>query len=98
LITSGGVVPAPLLAELIRSGAQLRPLCHPGNDVAPEAGYRRSAALGALVRCRDTTCRFPNCDRPAEFCDVDHTIPYPLGLTHPSNLKCLCRKHRRSRA
>jgi hypothetical protein len=98
LITSGGVVPAPLLAELIRSGAQLRPLCHPGNDVAPEAGYRRSAALGALVRCRDTTRRFPNCDRPAEFCDVDHTIPYPLGLTHPSNLKCLCRKHRRSRA
>jgi hypothetical protein len=24
---------------------------------------------------------------------VDHTVPYPLGPTHPSNLKCLCRKH-----
>jgi hypothetical protein len=30
---------------------------------------------------------------PAEFCDIDHVIPYPLGGTHPSNLACLCRKH-----
>jgi hypothetical protein len=22
-----------------------------------------------------------------------HTLPYPLGPTHASNLKCLCRKH-----
>jgi hypothetical protein len=93
LITSGGVVPAPLLAELIRGGAKVRPVRHPGNDVAPGSGCRPSAALDAFVRCRDLTCRFPNCDRPAEFCDVDHTIPYPLGPTHPSNLKCLCRKH-----
>jgi hypothetical protein len=93
LITGGGTVPAPLLAELIRRGAQLRPLRHPGNDVPSESGYRPSVALDAFVRCRDVTCRFPNCDRPAEFCDVDHTIPYPIGPTHPSNLKCLCRKH-----
>lgn len=39
------------------------------------------------------TCRFPGCDQPTEFCDIDHTLPYPLGPTHPSNLKCLCRKH-----
>lgn len=25
--------------------------------------------------------------------DIDHTIPYPQGPTHPCNLKCLCRKH-----
>ncbi|OBF83756.1 hypothetical protein A5791_02795 [Mycobacterium sp. 852002-51163_SCH5372311] len=91
--TGGGMVPAPLLAELIRDGAQLRPIIHPGNRVEPEPGYRPSAALDRFVRCRDMNCRFPNCDQPAEFCDVDHTIPYPLGLTHPSNLKCLCRKH-----
>jgi len=23
---------------------------------------------------------------------IDHTVPYPFGPTHPSNLKCLCRK------
>jgi hypothetical protein len=93
LITAGGTVPAPLLAELIRGGAQLRPVHYPGNDVPAERGYRPSAALDAFVRCRDLTCRFPDCDRPAEFCDVDHTIPYPFGPTHPSNLKCVCRKH-----
>ncbi len=90
---SGAVVPNPLLGELIRAGAKIRPVRHPGDAVAPEASYRPSAELDRFVRCRDLTCRFPGCDRPAEFCDVDHTIAYPLGPTHPSNLKCLCRKH-----
>jgi hypothetical protein len=93
VLTSGGVLPNSLLGELIHGGAKVRPVRHPGNDVAAEVGYRPSAALERFVRCRDLTCRFPNCDRPAEFCDVDHTVPYPLGPTHPSNLKCLCRKH-----
>jgi hypothetical protein len=93
MITSGGSVPAPLLAELIRGGAQLRPVRHPCNDITSESGYRPSVALERFVRCRDLTCRFPNCDRPPEFCDIDHTIPYPTGPTHASNLKCLCRKH-----
>ena len=91
-IVGGGAVPAPLLAELIRSGAKLSPVHQPG-DASAESGYRPSAALERFIRCRDLTCRFPNCDRPAEFCDVDHTVPFPLGPTHPSNLKCLCRKH-----
>ncbi|MBV9353054.1 MAG: DUF222 domain-containing protein [Mycobacterium sp.] len=93
LINSGGAIPTPLLAELIQGGAKIRPVRHPGETAGPEPGYRPSAALERFVRCRDLTCRFPNCDRPAEFCDVDHTVPYPLGPTHPSNLKCLCRKH-----
>jgi hypothetical protein len=86
-------VPAPLLAELARDGAHVRRLVHPGTDPAPEPGYRPSSALEEFVRCRDMTCRFPNCDRPAQCCDVDHTIPWPQGPTHPSNLKVLCRKH-----
>jgi hypothetical protein len=89
---SGGTIPAPKVAELIRSGAKVRRLRHPGN-APPEPGYRPSAELERFVRCRDMTCRFPGCDRPAEFADIDHTIPYPIGPTHASNLKCLCRKH-----
>ena len=42
---------------------------------------------------RDLTCRFPNCYEPAEFCDIDHAVPWPLGPTHPSNLRTECRKH-----
>jgi len=77
---------------LIRGGAKITPVRLPA-DVPAESSYRPSAALERFVRCRDLTCRFPGCDRPAEFCDVDHTVPYPLGPTHPSNLKCICRKH-----
>jgi hypothetical protein len=42
---------------------------------------------------RDMTCRAPGCDRPAVFGDIDHTVAYPGGPTHPGNLKCYCRKH-----
>jgi hypothetical protein len=93
-VLGGPVIPADVLADLAARGAvELRPLVHPG-DSPPEPRYRPSQALADFVRCRDMTCRFPNCDRPAEFCDLDHTIPYDAGgLTHASNLKCLCRKH-----
>ena len=84
-------MPTPLLAELLRNGAKVRPLCAP--NTAPESGYRPSAKLERFVRARDLTCRFPGCSAPAESCDIDHVIPYPLGPTHPSNLACLCRKH-----
>ena len=87
----GGIVPTPLLAELIAAGAKVRHLRRPSDE--PEPGYRPSTALDEFVRFRDVTCRFPNCDTAAEFCDVDHTIPWPLGPTHASNLKCVCRKN-----
>jgi hypothetical protein len=91
LIVGGGILPAPLLAELIARGAKLRPVTAPKAD--PEPRYRPSTALDDYVRTRDLTCRFPGCDRPATRADVDHTVPYPAGPTHPGNLKCYCRIH-----
>lgn len=91
LLSGTEVMPTPLLAELLRNGATLRPLCTPA--AAPETRYRPSAQLARFIRGRDLTCRFPGCTAPAEYCDIDHVIPYPLGATHPSNLACLCRKH-----
>ena len=93
---SPGYVPGqgPLPAEAVRelaTTAKLKPLPRPADE--PEPDYRPSKALAAFVRARDLTCRFPNCDQPAECCDIDHTIPYPTGPTHPSNLKCMCRHH-----
>lgn len=90
-MTAGGVVPTPLLAQLIRNGAKLVPLRTPCEH--DEQQYRPSTALQRFIRCRDLTCRFPGCDAPAEQCDIDHAIAYPAGPTHPSNLRCLCRKH-----
>ena len=94
LVFGGAAMPATVLADLAARGvAELRQVIHPG-DSPPEPRYRPWAALAEFVRCRDLTCRFPGCDRPADFCDVDHTVPYHLGgPTHASNLKCLCRKH-----
>ncbi|OBJ67702.1 HNH endonuclease signature motif containing protein [Mycobacterium sp. 1274756.6] len=94
LLLGGPVLPAPLLAELIRNGATIRPVRLPDPSAPPEPGYRPPARLAEFIRLRDLTCRFPGCDHPAEFCDIDHTIAYGEGgLTHPSNLKLLCRKH-----
>src|SRR5262249_46022853 len=55
-------------------------------------GYRPSAKLAEFVRMRDLHCRFPGCTVPADRCDLDHTDPWPYGPTHPSNIKCLCRR------
>ncbi|KAA8954835.1 HNH endonuclease signature motif containing protein, partial [Mycobacterium sp.] len=69
--------------------AKLKPLLKPSTD--PEPGYRPSAALAEFVRLRDLTCRFPGCDQPAEVCDIDHTIPFPVGPTHPWKVRFVCR-------
>jgi len=93
-VVGGTAVSANVLADLAARGiAELRPVVHHG-DSPPEPRYRPSAVLANFVRCRDLTCRFPGCDCPADFCDIDHTVPYDLGgPTHASNLKTLCRKH-----
>lgn len=87
-----GLIAPELVAELAKS-AKMVPLIHPA-DAPPEPGYVPSRALRDFVRCRDLTCRWPGCDRPAIECDLDHTIPYASGgPTHASNLKCYCRTH-----
>jgi hypothetical protein len=66
---------------------------HPGAEAVPEERYRPSTGLAAFVRHRDMGCRFPGCAVPWWCCDVDHTVPWPVGPTHASNLKLLCRVH-----
>lgn len=85
-----GPLPVALLRE-VAAHAKVKPLAIP--PAVAESGYRPSAALAEFVRFRDLICRFPGCDAPAEACDIDHTVPFPLGPTHPSNLKLLCRFH-----
>jgi Domain of unknown function (DUF222) len=80
LVIGGGIMPAPLLAAKLANSATIRPLIHPG-DAPPELRYVPSRQQADFVRCRDLTCRFPGCDEPAHRCDLDHTIPYPVGPT-----------------
>jgi hypothetical protein len=91
-VGADGLIPPELVSELAKS-AKLQSLIHPG-DAPPENGYTPSKALADFVRCRDLTCRWPGCDRPAVDCDIDHAIPYAQGgTTHASNLNCKCRTH-----
>ncbi len=86
-----GSLPASTVQQLAKN-ARLRPIARPG-DLVAESRYRPSPRLADFIRCRDLTCRFPGCDCPAELADIDHTVPYPTGPTHASNLKILCRAH-----
>ncbi len=65
----------------------------PAPAAPADPGYRPSARTREFLRWRDVTCRFPGCDRPVADCDVDHTVAYPAGPTHPSNTKHYCRIH-----
>jgi hypothetical protein len=92
LVPGFGVIPSALLANKIAQGAKVRYLRPPGD--APQDGYRPLTALDEWVRFRDLTCRFPNCDVPAAFCDLDHTVAHgDGGPTHGSNLAADCRNH-----
>jgi hypothetical protein len=95
VIAGGAVIPSALLAELRRMGAVVKPVPDLAalGALGAESGYRPSTLLQRFVRARDMTCCQPGCDRPAEYCDLDHSIPYGRGPTHPGNMKCLCRKH-----
>jgi len=57
--------------------------------------YHPGRHLARTVRKRDLHCRFPGCATPARFCDLDHVIPFPIGLSVLANLACLCRRHHR---
>jgi hypothetical protein len=95
-----GVIDAEQVRQLAES-AKLRPVECPTVTRDEAVRYQPSAALERWIRCRDVTCRFPGCDRPAGICDIDHTVPFnhadPAsgGLTVPWNLACYCREHHR---
>jgi hypothetical protein len=86
-----GILPAESVRELAAT-AHLKPVAVP-TDATPDPGYRPTAKTADFIRWRDLTCRWPGCDRRVERCDIDHTVPYPAGLTHPSDLKHYCRIH-----
>ena len=91
-MVGGAVVPPVLLADLVARGAKIRTVAS-ASDLETVPSYRPSTAIDEFVRMRAMTCMFPGCDQPATRCDVDHTVPWPGGPTHPGNLGPKCRKH-----
>jgi hypothetical protein len=91
-ILGGGAVPPAVLADLVARGATIRTVAS-ATDLDGVPRYRPSTAIDEFVRMRAMTCMFPSCDHPATACDIDHTIAWPAGPTHPGNLSPTCRKH-----
>jgi len=94
-----GVIDAEQVRQLAAAASLL--VADPQTSPVQALRYQPSAALARAIRCRDLTCRFPGCARPAIVCDIDHTVafnhqdPAAGGLTVAENLKCLCRQHHR---
>ncbi|MFD0814936.1 DUF222 domain-containing protein [Amycolatopsis umgeniensis] len=96
-----GHVPATLARE-IASGADTvlrRIITDPLSGQVLDLGrnrYRPSAGQGEFVRVRDRECRRPGCHRPAQACDIDHSVPWEFGgHTDAADLIDLCRRDHR---
>jgi hypothetical protein len=80
-----------------RATSFVRILTHPETGVTLSVGRKRYKVpkdLKTWLRVRDGTCRFPNCNRQAKRCDIDHSREWQdFGETAHDNLAHLCRSH-----
>jgi hypothetical protein len=98
-----GVTPRPTpqqaaqLAELLRQmNVTFEPIARDVCDHRhSEDRYVPSRKLKHLLRARGQTCSAPACNAQAQYCDLDHTVPYPEGPTDQCNLNPKCRRHHR---
>ena len=88
---------AAQLTELLRRlNVTLRPIANSACDHRhQEDQYVPSRKLKHLVRARTATCTAPGCGARAVNCDLDHSIPYPAGITCECDLAPKCRHHHR---
>jgi hypothetical protein len=101
--SAGRWAPAPgqaaqFAAFLHSLNLTIEPIAKGGCDhAAAESRYSPSRRLAHLVRARTATCDAPGCNAQAFHADLDHTIPYPGGLTDQCNLGPKCRRHHKAK-
>ena len=88
---------AAALAEFLRAlNISFTPIAKGSCDHASrEDRYTPSRTLKDLIRARTARCTAPGCGAHAAFCDLDHTLPYPAGITCQCDLAPACRRHHR---
>jgi hypothetical protein len=88
---------AAALTELLRRlNVTLTPIAKGSCDHASrEDRYTPSRKLTDLIRARTARCTAPGCGAQAIHCDLDHTHPYPAGITCQCDLAPACRRHHR---
>ena len=79
-----GPIPAALARELLGGPDTVlrRIITDPITGQVHDLGrtrYRPTAAMAEFVQVRDRTCRRPGCNRPAQACEIDHTVDWQHG-------------------
>ncbi len=91
----GVVIDGPSLASLVCHSVWHRVLVS-GSSILDYGTATKTISpnlYNALV-VRDRHCRFPGCDRPADWCDCHHIVHVEDGgATCPSNCALFCRRH-----
>ena len=96
-----GPIPAGMVRDLLtEEGATLRRMVIDPVDARlldyGRTRYRPDARLQSVVRAKERTCRFPDCTRPGQRCDIDHNHDWDTGgETSERNCHLLCRRHHR---
>jgi hypothetical protein len=92
----------PITADAARrlacDSSMTRVLLGPNSDPIDVGRCTRTIppALRRALVVRDRGCRFPGCDRPADWCDGHHLIHWmDGGETNLANTCLLCRRHHR---
>jgi hypothetical protein len=89
-----GPITADIARELAGDATWQRILTDPRSGAVLDVGrttYRPPQAMADYVIARDKTCRGPGCRIPSDRCELDHTVPYPIGRTAVHNLGCGCK-------
>jgi len=93
---------SPIPAETARRlacDAAVTPIFLDSESSQPRAGQTSRSISGSQRKAlvfRDRGCRFPGCDRPADWTDVHHLKHWADGGKHVmDNLILLCRRHHR---
>jgi hypothetical protein len=84
-----GIIPAGLARELAADGSWRRLVTDPQTGHLIDCGrtrYRPTQQLTDYLLAREKVSAFPGSTIPAARCDIDHTIPHPLGGTDRDNL------------
>jgi hypothetical protein len=98
-----GDIPTPRqsaqLTDLLRRmNVAFEPIARDGCDHRhAEDRYVPSRKLKHLLRARSQTCTAPACNAQAQYCDIDHTVPYPDAPTCECNTNPKCRRHHRTK-
>jgi hypothetical protein len=90
----------PISGRLLRRvarDAELTPILADGKGDPLRVGRRRRTAPPRLRRAlaeRDRRCTWPGCDRPPEWCEGDHVVPWVAGgSTAIEGMRLLCKRH-----